>query len=100
VKFALHILSLTVLLAGMPAVAVPAAAAQAAATDVAARVKAQIDANAEFKDLGVTVAAAGDVVTLQGVVPSPLVRAKIGELAKGTEGVSKVNNKLTLEKKK
>jgi osmotically-inducible protein OsmY len=102
VKFALHILSLTVLLAGVPALAVPAAAAQAAATDadVAAKVKGQIDASAEFKDLGVTVAAAGGVVTLQGVVPSPLVRAKIGELAKGTEGVSKVNNKLTLEKKK
>jgi osmotically-inducible protein OsmY len=103
VKYPVHTLLLTALLVGAPvfASAAPAAAAQAAQAsdaDLAAKVKAQIDADAEFKDLGVDVTAASGVVTLRGEVPSALVRAKIGELTKATEGVSKVNNRLSLKK--
>jgi osmotically-inducible protein OsmY len=101
-----HTLALTGLLAGAPlaATAAPVAAAQAAPAaaatdDLAAKVKSQIDANADLKGSDVAVTAEGGVVTLKGVVASPLVRAKIGEVTKSIAGVTKVNNKLTLAKK-
>ena len=40
----------------------------------------------------------GNNVTLEGEVPSVVDRAKAGELALGTDGVKKVNNKLKLKK--
>lgn len=100
-KYLVHSLALTALLAGAPvmATAAPAAAAQAAETDLAAKVKAAIDANPEFQGTNVTVTAAGADVTLNGEVDTVLLRAKIGEVAKGTEGVSKVSNKIKLKKK-
>lgn len=98
-------LILTAVLAGVPfaaaAAQAPAAQTAAAATDdIAAKVKAQIDAQSELKGSDVTVTAEGGEVTLKGVVASPLVRAKIGEVTRTTAGVTKVNNKLTLAKTK
>jgi osmotically-inducible protein OsmY len=81
----------------MFATAAPAAA-QAAQTDLAAKVKSAIDANPEFQGANVTVTAAGADVTLTGEVDTVLLRAKIGEAAKNTEGVSKVSNKIKLKK--
>ena len=103
-KYLVHSMVLSALLGAAPlATAAPAAAAQAATAtdaDITTKVKTQIDATAEFKGSDITVATTSGVVTLTGVVPTPLVRAKVGEVAVGTQGVSKVNNKLTLEKKK
>ena len=69
--------------------------------DVAAKVKAKLQADA---DLGshsseVTITGAGGVVTLEGTVPTVQIRAKIAELVMKTEGVTKVNNKMKLAKK-
>jgi hyperosmotically inducible protein len=94
---------LSALLAGAPVVtfAAPPRSAQAAAADadITAKVKAQIDAQSDLKGMEIDVTTDGGVVTLKGVVPSALMRAKVGELTKNTEGVSKVNNKLTLARK-
>jgi osmotically-inducible protein OsmY len=99
VKYLVHTLALTALLAGAPLFATAApAAAQAAQTDLAAKVKSAIDANPEFQGANVTVTAAGADVTLTGEVDTVLLRAKIGEAAKNTEGVSKVSNKIKLKK--
>ena len=102
-KYLIHTVMLSALLAGAPvaAIAAPAASAQAASSDadITAKVKAQIDAQSELKGMEVLVITESGVVTLTGVVPSALVRAKIGELTKSTDGVSKVNNKLALAKK-
>lgn len=84
----------------MPIVASAAALQNADATEVAAKVKSQIAADAELQGYDVTVTARGSAVTLNGEVPSALVRAKIGEVAKSTEGVTKVDNKLKLAKGK
>jgi osmotically-inducible protein OsmY len=102
VKSFIRIVALSALLGAAPSLAlVSPAAAQAASADadITAKVKSAIGANAEFKDLAIDVTTVGGTVTLTGEVPSPLVRAKIGELTKGTEGVTKVNNKLALKKK-
>jgi osmotically-inducible protein OsmY len=105
VNYFMQTIVLTALLGGVPVVA---GAAQAGATqaatattdaELAAKVKSQIDADAEFKGNDITVTAAGGVVTLKGVVASPLMRAKVGEITRTTAGVTKVNNKLTLAKK-
>lgn len=101
-KYLIHSMVLTALLGAMPALATaaPAAAAQAATSDadITAKVKSQIDATADLKGADITVATTTGVVTLTGVVPSVLARAKVGELVKATPGVSKVNNKLALDK--
>ncbi len=103
-KYLIHSMVLTALLGAAPtlAIAAPAAAAQAATADaeITAKVKSQLDANADLKGTDITVTTTTGVVTLTGVVPSVLVRAKVGELVKATPGVSKVNNKLALDKTK
>lgn len=101
-KNLVHTFVLAALLGAAPSLAIvaPAAAAQAASSDadITAKVKSALSANAEFKDLASDVTTSGGAVTLNGEVPSPLVRAKVGELTKGTQGVTKVNNKLKLKK--
>lgn len=73
-------------------------AMQAGSADgLAAKVKAKLDAEPALKG-AVTVSASGDNVTLEGEVSSVVDRAKAGELALGTDGVKKVNNKLKLKK--
>lgn len=69
--------------------------------DVAAQVKAALKGDA---DLGaqadaVTVTAAGNVVTLEGTVPTVQIRAKIAEFVMKVDGVGKLVNKLKLAKK-
>jgi osmotically-inducible protein OsmY len=94
---------LSALLVGAPVAtfAAPPRSAQASAADadITAKVKAQIDAQSDLKGMEIDVTTDAGVVTLKGVVPSALMRAKVGELTKNTEGVSKVNNKLTLARK-
>ena len=104
----LALVSLFALLPGVApaslAAAPSAAAVQAAAdatTDAAltSKVKARLDADAEIKAANIDVTTANGVVTLKGSVASPVLRVKIFDLAKGTEGVTKIVNKLTLAKK-
>lgn len=102
-RYVVYTVALSALLVGAPlaASAAPANAAQAASasdSDITARVKSQIDAQSDFKGMEVEVSTAQGVVTLKGVAPSPLARAKVGELTKSTEGVTKVINKMTLSK--
>lgn len=79
-------------------------AAQAAGTTgddaITAKVKSQIDGDAEFRGSVVDVKTAGGVVTLSGETPSAVVRLKIVEKTKSTEGVSRVVNKLKIAKSK
>ncbi len=79
-----------------------AAQAGSATADEAltAKVKAQIDAEPTFSGSQVTVTAAGGVVTLRGVASDAVVRLKIVELTKATEGVTTVDNKITIAKAK
>jgi osmotically-inducible protein OsmY len=70
------------------------------AEDLAAKVKAQIDANQEFSGSEITVTADAGVVTLRGVAPTAVVRLKIVEMAQATEGVTRVVNRVTIAKKK
>lgn len=76
-----------------------AAGAQSArAEDLAAKVKARIEAESDLKNESITVSSSGTTVTLEGEASSVIMRAKAGELALNTEGVKKVNNKLKLAK--
>lgn len=78
-----------------------ARAAQGAAGDaLAAKVKSQITAEPEFAGSEVEVANAAGVVTLEGVVPNAVVRLKIVEKTKATEGVTRVVNKIKIAKAK
>lgn len=79
-----------------------AAQAAGAAGDeaVTARVKSQIEGDAEFQGSVVDVKTAGGVVTLSGETPNAVVRLKIVEKTKATEGVSRVVNKLKIAKSK
>lgn len=77
------------------------AVSAAAQDDIAGKVKAALKADA---DLGaqadaVTVTAAGNVVTLEGTVPTVQIRAKIAEFVMKVDGVGKLVNKLKLAKK-
>ena len=78
----------------------PAAKAVAAqsTSDVAAKVKAKLDAEPDLKNHSITVTESKGTVTLEGEAPSVLARAKAGELAMKTEGVKKVSNKVKVTK--
>lgn len=72
-----------------------------AQSDVVAHVKAALKAD---PDLGgqsdaVTVTEAGGVVTLEGMVPTVQIRARIAEFVMKVEGVTKLVNKLKVPKK-
>jgi osmotically-inducible protein OsmY len=68
--------------------------------DVAAKVKAALKANPDLSgpSEALTVTSAAGVVTLEGTVSTPQVRAKIGEAALKVEGVDKLVNKIKLPK--
>ena len=80
---------------------VSAYASMVAQDDVAAKVKAALAGNADLSAAAaeVTVTAAGNVVTLEGTVPTVQLRAKIAEFVMKIDGVGKLNNKLKLAKK-
>lgn len=85
----------------VPSATTAFAASTVAQDDIAAKVKAALKADA---DLGaqadaVTVTAAGNIVTLEGTVPSVQIRAKIAEFVMKIDGVGKLQNKLKLAKK-
>jgi len=65
---------------------------------VAAKVKAKLDAEPDLKNHSISVTESKGTVTLEGEAPSVLGRAKAGEIAKNTEGVKKVNNKVKVAK--
>ena len=92
------LISITVVHTSAAAPALSASAAQSARADVAAAVKAKIDAEPELKNHTITVTASNGTVTLEGEVASLVGRAKAGELAKNTQGVRKVNNKVKVTK--
>ena len=77
------------------------AVSMVAQDDIAAKVKAALAGNADLSAAAaeLTVTAAGNVVTLEGTVPSVQLRAKIAEFVMKVEGVGKLNNKLKLAKK-
>jgi len=75
----------------------PVAAVQSASA-VAAKVKAKLDAEPDLKNHSISVTESKGTVTLEGEAPSVLGRAKAGEIAKNTEGVKKVNNKVKVAK--
>jgi osmotically-inducible protein OsmY len=79
-----------------------AAVAAAQATDDAAiteKIKASIAADPDVKGTSVDVSTAAGVVTLKGMVSSPVLRVKIYNITKATDGVTKIVNKITLPKK-
>jgi osmotically-inducible protein OsmY len=75
----------------------PAVQSAPATSSLAAKVKARLDADAELKGHTITVTESKGAVTLEGEVPSVLARATAGEVAKTTEGVKKVNNKVKVK---
>lgn len=104
-KYFVHATILTATLFALPlSMPQPAAAAQAVAAtndaDITAKIKAQIDAEAELKGSDITVTTTSGLVTLNGSISSPVLRAKVGELTKATPGVTNVNNKIKLSKAK
>ena len=77
------------------------AAIGVAQDDVAAKVKAALQADPELgsQAQAITVTGEGGLITLEGTAPSVQVRAKIGEFVKKMDGVTKVTNKMKLAKK-
>ena len=98
-----HTLTLAALLAVasfIPVTSIHAADAASTATAVtmAASVKARLDAEPALKGADITVLMSGTTVTLKGTMTSPVARVKAVEIAKATEGVTKVVNKISLAK--
>ena len=83
----------------IPATSVHAAdAASAVAATMAASVKARLDAEPALQGSDITVSLKGSTVTLKGTMTSPVARVRAVEIAKATEGVTKVVNKISLAK--
>lgn len=83
-----------------PADSEKAAGGTAAMTAISSNVKARLDAEPELKDSNITVVTSSSgVVTLKGAMVSPVARVKAVEIAKATEGVAKVVNKIAIVKK-
>lgn len=104
-KQSIRILGVAALLAAAPYIAtsaVPTAvlyADAAANTTLAAKVKAQLDAETELQGSEITVSAQDGVVTLTGVATSAVQRVKAVETAKAIDGVAKVTNKVKIARK-
>jgi osmotically-inducible protein OsmY len=64
---------------------------------VSARVGARMAADPDVSKYQIDVDVIDGVVTLRGKVPSQMARQEAEELARNTEGVSEVRNKLTIE---
>ena len=87
-----------------PSTQFAAASAVAAAQEtedaaITEKIKAGIAADPDVKGTSVDVTTTKGVVTLKGMVSSPVLRVKIYEIAKATDGVTKIVNKMTLPKK-
>ncbi|MGH9356716.1 MAG: BON domain-containing protein [Terriglobia bacterium] len=64
---------------------------------VASAIQAKLYQNPDLKPLSVNVASNGGVVTLTGAVNAPLQKLAIDDLARNTQGVSRVIDQLTVE---
>ena len=84
----------------IPATSVYAAdaASTAVAATMAASVKARLDAEPALQGSDITVSLKGSTVTLKGTMTSPVARVRAVEIARATEGVTKVVNKISLAK--
>ena len=103
-KQSIRILSVAALLAAAPLATsvLPTAvlyADAAANTTLADKVKARFDAETELQGSEITVIVQDGAVTLKGKATSALQRIKAVEIAKATEGVTKVTNKVKIATK-
>jgi len=64
---------------------------------ITARVKSKIAMDAETSALRINVDTTGSVVTLSGVVPTPDEKTQAEQIAKNTEGVVRVVNKIVVD---
>ena len=82
-----------------PAAASPVAARAADSDDsVGARVKSQLSADARVKGAAIDVTAKNGVVLLQGTVPSAAAKQRALTVARGTDGVTQVVDRLRVGK--
>jgi len=82
-----------------PAAASPVAAPTADSDDsVGARVKSQLSADARVKGAAIDVTAKNGVVLLQGTVPSAAAKQRALTVARGTDGVTQVVDRLRVGK--
>jgi len=85
--------------AAAPAAASPVAAPTADSDDsVGARVKSQLSADARVKGAAIDVTAKNGVVLLQGTVPSAAAKQRALTVARGTDGVTQVVDRLRVGK--
>jgi hyperosmotically inducible periplasmic protein len=63
---------------------------------VSAKVKTRLAGDAETSAIKIGVTTVKGVVTLSGVVPTELEKAKAEQVARGTEGVTQVVNNITI----
>jgi osmotically-inducible protein OsmY len=83
-----------------PAAASPVAAPAADSDDsVGARVKSQLSADARVKGAAIDVTAKNGVVLLQGTVPSAAAKRRALTVARGTDGVTQVVDRLRVGKR-
>ena len=75
--------------------------APAQSSELADKVKAALKSNSDLSGPSdaVTVTNAGTIVTLDGTVPTPQIRAKIADFVKTVDGVTKVVDKIKLPRK-
>jgi osmotically-inducible protein OsmY len=64
---------------------------------VATRVKNQIETNSEAGPIRINIETDDGVVTLTGTAPNAAAKARVEELVRGTEGVKRVANNITLD---
>ncbi len=67
--------------------------------EITSTVKSQLAAETSLKGTEIAVTTEKGVVTLKGVVPSPLVRLKAVEITQSIKGVTKVKNKIEIASK-
>jgi osmotically-inducible protein OsmY len=92
--------SLTVT-AGQPAGYVqPSAAAPSGDDALSAKVQSQLSSDTQVKGAAIEVTAKNGVVLLQGTVPSSAAKQRALTVARGTDGVSQVVDRISVRKKK
>jgi hyperosmotically inducible protein len=84
--------------AAAPAAAAPATAARDMDDSVSARVKSQLSSDAQVKGTSIDVTAKNGVVLLQGTVASTAAKQRALTVARGTEGVTQVVDRLRVGK--
>jgi osmotically-inducible protein OsmY len=84
--------------AAAPAAASPATPAADTDDAIGARVKSQLSSDAQVKGAAIDVTAKSGVVLLQGTVPSGAVKQRALTVARGTDGVTQVVDRLRVGK--